>query len=281
MPGWQSEWMEDQYENAICIYGICRNVAPIFSTKCIRCCKETQTWVECTHLCLWRSEGAAERLLQRVQEGLDLVQALVASLWRPESHDMEVFENLLKACLAHLQSDAPVAEETWAPDAEHRLTAVDAGGSDKAQEGLDLLGCDGTPALVRAEALLELLGIHVGLDNHILDAIVWDEELEEVQCCGSGWHLLSRAWMREERKREEKICQKLWQRETDRMTDTESHMGQLTVTTMSLHPCFFQFDRILLEKYHFFNTVTHEKICFCWAVTVSAVWMHTNCFLFT
>lgn len=115
---------------------------------------------------------------------------------------MEVLEDLLEARLAHLQGDAPVAEEARAPDAEHGLTAVHAGGGDKAQEGLYLLGRDGTPAFVRAKALLELLGIHVSLVHHVLDAVVWDEELEEVQGCGSGRHLLSRAW------KERKKCEK-------------------------------------------------------------------------
>lgn len=113
---------------------------------------------------------------------------------------MKVLEDLLEARLAHLQGDAAVAEEARAPDAEHGLAAVHAGGGDEAQEGLDLLGRDGTPALVRAEALLELLGVHVGLDHHVMDAVVWDEELEEVQGCGRGWHLLSWAWIRVGRK---------------------------------------------------------------------------------
>lgn len=183
--------------------------------------------VEGTHLCLWWSEGAAERLLQRVQERLDLVQALVASLRWPESHDVEVLEDLLKAGLAHLQGNAPVAEEARAPDAEYRLTAVYTGGGDKAQECLYLLGRHGTPAFVWAKALLELLGIHVSLDDHVLNAIVRDKELEEVQGCGGGRHLLSRAWIRTGRdktffflKSVKNDCGK-----TDRLTDRESHLG--------------------------------------------------------
>ena len=82
-----------------------------------------------SHLCLWGSEGAAEGLLQGVQEGLDLVQALAAlALAGAEGHDVEVLEDLLEAGLAHLQGDAAVAEEAAAPDAEHRLTALHAGG---------------------------------------------------------------------------------------------------------------------------------------------------------
>lgn len=114
---------------------------------------------------------------------------------------MEVLEDLLKAGLAHLQGNAAVAEEARAPDAEYRLAAVYTGGGDKAQECLYLLGRHGTPALVRAEALLELLGIHVGLDNHVLNAIVRDKELEEVQGCGGSRHLLSRAWIRRGKKK--------------------------------------------------------------------------------
>lgn len=110
---------------------------------------------------------------------------------------MEVFEDLLKAGLTHLQGNAPVAEETRTPDAEHRLTSVYAGRDDKAQEGLYLLSRHGTPAVIRAKPLLELLGIHVSLDDHVLNAIVWDEELEEVQGCGGGRQLLSRTWIRE------------------------------------------------------------------------------------
>jgi len=106
---------------------------------------------------------------------------------------VEILEDLFKARLAHLQCDAPVAEEARAPDAEHGLAALHAGGGDKAQEGLHLLRCDGAPAFVRPKAFLELLGIHVGLGDHVLDAIVRDEELEEVQGCGGGRHLLSRA----------------------------------------------------------------------------------------
>lgn len=106
---------------------------------------------------------------------------------------MEVLEDLLEARLAHLQGDAAVAEEARAPDAEHRLAAVHAGGDDEAQEGLHLLRSHRAPALVRAEALLELLGVHVGLDHHVLDAIVRHEELEEVQGSGRRRHLLSRA----------------------------------------------------------------------------------------
>lgn len=109
---------------------------------------------------------------------------------------MEVLEDLLKAGLAHLQSNAAVAEEARAPDAEHRLAAMNAGGDDKSQEGVHLLGRDGTPAFIRAETLLKLLGVHVGLGHHVLDAVVWNKELEEVQGCGSGRHLLSGAWGR-------------------------------------------------------------------------------------
>lgn len=177
-----------------------RYVQCIYSLSIWRVSHVTLGKDECPHLRLWRSESAAERLLQRVQEGLDLVQALVAPLWRPESHDVEVLEDLLEAWLAHFEGDAPVAEEARAPDAEHRLAAVHTGRGDKAQKGLDLLGCDRTPAFVRAKALLELLGIHVSLDDHVLDAIVRDEELEEVQGCGGGWHLLSRAWIEGKKK---------------------------------------------------------------------------------
>lgn len=106
---------------------------------------------------------------------------------------MEILEDLLKPGLAHLQSNAAVAEEARAPDAEHRLTPMNAGGDDKSQEGVHLLGRDWAPALIRAEALLKLLGVHVGLGYHVLDAVVWDKELEEVQGCGSGGHLLSGA----------------------------------------------------------------------------------------
>lgn len=109
---------------------------------------------------------------------------------------MKVLEDLLKAGLAHLQGDALVAEEARAPDAEHGLAAVHAGGDDEAQEGLHFLGCDRTPALLGAEALLELLGVHVGLGDHALDAVVWNKELEEVQGGGCVWHLLSGAWIR-------------------------------------------------------------------------------------
>lgn len=109
---------------------------------------------------------------------------------------MEVLEDLLEAGLAHLQSHAAVAEEARAPNAEHRLAAMHAGGDDEAQKRLYLLGCHGSPAFVRTKALLELLGIHVGLDDHVLNAIVWDKELEEIRGCGGGRHLLSRAWIR-------------------------------------------------------------------------------------
>lgn len=132
---------------------------------------------------------------------------------------MEVLEDLLEARLAHLQGDAPVAEEARAPDAEHRLTAVDAGGGDEAQERFHLLGGDGAPAFVRAEALLELLGVHVGLSDHVLDAIVRDEELEEVQGCGTGWHLLSRAWI--QRKREMDIIREENRKITEKKRDSD------------------------------------------------------------
>lgn len=143
------------------------------------------------YLRLRRPEGAAEGLLQRVQEGLDLVEALGAALRRPEGHDVEELEDLLEARLAHLQGDAAVAEEAGAPDAQHGLAALHAGGRHEAQERLDLLGRDGTPALVWTKTLLELLGVHVGLDHHGLDTVVRDKQLEEVQHGRSGRHLLS------------------------------------------------------------------------------------------
>ena len=74
----------------------------------------------------------AEGLLQGIQEGLDLVEALVAALGRAERHDVEVLEDLLEARLAHLEGDAAVAEEAGAPDAEHRLAAVHTGGHHEA-----------------------------------------------------------------------------------------------------------------------------------------------------
>lgn len=61
---------------------------------------------------------------------------------------MEILQDLLEARLAHLQGDGPVAEEARAPDTEHRLTAVHAGGGDEAQEGLHLLDGDGAPAFL-------------------------------------------------------------------------------------------------------------------------------------
>lgn len=135
------------------------------------------------------SEGAAESLLQRVQEGLDLVEAL-AAVAGAEGYDVEVLEDPLKASLAHLGRDAFVAEEAGAPDAEHGLAVLNAGGGHKPQEGLHLRRRHALPALVTPVALLVLLGIHVGLRHHVLDDIVWHKELEEVQGSGIGWHLL-------------------------------------------------------------------------------------------
>lgn len=86
---------------------------------------------------------------------------------------MEVLEDLLEASLAHLECYAAVAEETTAPDAQDRFTAVHAGGDYEAQESLHLSRSHAGPALVAAKALLELLGIHVGLSHHVLDGVVW------------------------------------------------------------------------------------------------------------
>lgn len=108
-----------------------------------------------------------------------------------EGHNVEVLEDLLKAPLAHLERDAAVAEEARAPDAEHRLAAAHTGGRHEAQEGLHLGQRHACPALITAEALLVLLGIHVGLGHHVLDDIVGHEQLEEIHGSGIGWDPLS------------------------------------------------------------------------------------------
>lgn len=109
---------------------------------------------------------------------------------------MEVFEDLLEACLAHLERYAAVAEETAAPDAQDRFTAVHTGGDDEAQESLHFGRSHVGPTLIAAKAFLVFLGVHVGLSHHILDRIVWYKQLEEVHGCGSGWHFLGRTCFR-------------------------------------------------------------------------------------
>lgn len=71
---------------------------------------------------------------------------------------------------------------------------MNAGGSHEAQEGLHLGRRHVPPALVAAEALLVLLGVHVGLRHHVLDGVVGHKQLEEVHASGCGWHSLDRAW---------------------------------------------------------------------------------------
>ena len=145
------------------------------------------------HLGLGRPEGRIEATLQGVQEGLDLVEA-VRGLAGAEGHDVEVLEDLLEAGLAHDQRQAAVAVEAAAPDAEDRLAVGGAGGDDVAQERLHLRQRHVRPGSVAPEALLELLGVQVGLHHHVLEDVVRDEELEEVHGAGAGWHLPGGTW---------------------------------------------------------------------------------------
>lgn len=140
------------------------------------------------HLGLGWPEGRVKAALQGVEEGLDLVEA-VRGLAGAEGHHVEVLEDLLEAGLAHDEREAPVAVEASAPDAEDRLAVGDAGGDHVAQEGLHLCQRHLRPGAVAAEALLELLGIHVRLHHHVLEGVVRDEELEEVHGAGAGGHL--------------------------------------------------------------------------------------------
>ena len=145
------------------------------------------------HLGLGRPEGRIEATLQGVQEGLDLVEA-VRGLAGAEGHDVEVLEDLLEAGLAHDQRQAAVAVEAAAPDAEDRLAVGGAGGDDVAQERLHLRQRHVRPGSVAPEALLELLGVQVGLHHHVLEDVVRDEELEEVHGAGAGGHLPGGTW---------------------------------------------------------------------------------------
>lgn len=140
------------------------------------------------HLGLGRPEGRVEAILQGVEEGLDLVEA-VCGLAGAEGHHVEVLEDLLEAGLAHDEGETPVAVEAAAPDAEDRLAVGDAGGDHVAQERLHLRQRHLGPGAVAAEALLELLGVHVRLHHHVLEHVVRDKELEEVHGAGAGGHL--------------------------------------------------------------------------------------------
>lgn len=143
------------------------------------------------HLGLGRSEGSVEAVLQGVEEGLDLVEA-VRGLAGAEGHDVEVLEDLLEAGLAHDERQAAVAVEAAAPDAQDRLAVRDAGGDHVAQEGLHLRQRHLGPGAIAAEAFLELLGVHVRLHHHGPEDIVGDKELEEVHGAGAGRHLSGR-----------------------------------------------------------------------------------------
>ena len=150
-------------------------------------------WGPRPHLGLGRPEGRIEATLQRVQEGLDLVEA-VCGLAGAEGHNVEVLEDLLEAGLAHDQCKAAVAVEAAAPDAEDRLAVGGAGGDDVAQERLHLRQRHVHPGPVAPEPLLELLGVQVGLHHHVLEDVVRDEELEEVHGAGAGGHLPGGTW---------------------------------------------------------------------------------------